>query len=137
MPVTYSIDAPGKMIRTTCSGLVKLEEVLDHFRTLQDDPACTGQLDVLLNVSEAKTLPQTTQLGNVIAAVSMVREKVEFRFCAIVASQDAMFGMMRIFEVFAGRYFRAIHVFREAPEAETWLTGQRARQDAGPKPESA
>jgi len=135
MPVTYSIDAPGKMIRTTCSGPVKLEEVLDHFRTLQDDPVCTGQLDVLLNLSEVESLPQTTQLTNVTAAVSLVREKVEFRFCAIVASRDAMFGMMRIFEVFAGKYFRAIQVFRGAPEAEDWLAGQRARQDTRPKPD--
>jgi hypothetical protein len=135
MPVTYSIDAQGKMIRTTCSGPVKLGEVLDHFKTLQDDPACTGQLDVLLNVSETESLPQTTQLGNVIGAVSMVREKVEFRFCAIVASRDAMFGMMRMFEVFAGRYFRGIQVFREATEAEAWLAAQRAAQDTGHQPD--
>lgn len=136
MPVTYSIDALGKMIRTTCSGPVKLEDVLDHFKTLQHDPACTGQLDVLLNVSEAESLPQTTQLTNVTAAVSMVREKVDFRFCAIVASRDAMFGMMRIFEVFTGRYFRAIRVFRGATEAEAWLAAQRAAQDTGHKPDS-
>jgi len=131
MPVAYSIDAPGKTIRTTCSGPVKLADVLDHFRTLQDDPACTGQLDVLLNVSEAHLLPQTSQLGAVSAAVSMVREKVEFRFCAIVASGDAMFGMMRMFEVFVGKYFHAIKVFRGAADAESWLATQRAGHDPG------
>ncbi|MGO9087420.1 MAG: hypothetical protein ACLP6G_02885 [Terriglobales bacterium] len=129
MPVTYSIDAPARTIRTTCRGPVKLAEVLDHFRTLQDDPACTGQLDVLLNLSDVESLPQTTQLTNVTAAVSLVRAKVEFRFCAIVANRDAMFGMMRIFEVFAGRYFRAIQVFRGETEAEAWLAGERAGQD--------
>jgi hypothetical protein len=134
MPVTYSIDALGKMIRTTCSGPVKLEEVLEHFRTLQDDPACTGQLDVLLNVSETQALPQASQLSAVSGAVGMIREKVQFEFCAIVASGDAMFGMMRMFEVYADKYFRAVRVFRESAKAESWLAAQRAAQDSAPKP---
>ena len=130
MPVTYRIDTPAKTITTTCIGPVKLPDILDHFRELERDPACSGQLDVLLDVSEAEALPQTTQLSAVSGAVSMIREKVQFRFCAIVASRDAMFGMMRIFEVFAGRFFRAIRVFRNASEAEEWLAGQRASQNA-------
>jgi len=129
MPVTYSIDTVGTIIRTTCSGPVKLPDVLEHFRELDNDPACVGQLDVLLDVNEAQILPQTTQLGAVSAAVSLVRQKVDFRFCAIVASRDAMFGMMRMFEVFVGKYFRAMHVFRSAAEAEEWLAAQRKEHD--------
>jgi len=134
MPVTYCIDAPGKIIRTTCSGPVDLAEVLEHFRVLQEDPACTGQMDVLLNVSQTRLLPQATQLSAVSAAVGMIREKVQFEFCAIVASGDAMFGMMRMFEVFADKYFRAVCVFRETATAEAWLAAQRAAQDSAPKP---
>jgi hypothetical protein len=32
-----------------------------------------------------------------------------------------MFGMMRMFEVFAGKHFRAIRVFRDLTAAEAWL----------------
>jgi len=133
MPVTYCIDALGRIIRTTCSGPVNLAEVLEHFRALQEDPACTGQLDVLLNVCEAQVLPQASQLGAVSAAVGTIREKVQFEFCAIVASGDAMFGMMRMFEVFADKYFRAVRVFRETDKAEFWLAAQRAAQDSAPR----
>jgi len=133
MPVTYHIDTARKIIRTTCSSPVQFEEVIEHFQTLKKDPACIGQLDVVLDVSEADALPDSSQLGSVKAELAGIREHVEFGVCAIVASRDAMFGMMRMFEVFAGPYFRAIRVFRESGEAEKWLASQRAALDAGLK----
>ncbi len=121
MPVTYQIDAARERIHTMCSRPLTFTEVVDHFRTLKVDPACTGHLDVLLDVSDADSLPATNQLGAVSAELSAVRAKVEFGLCAIIAPQDAMFGVMRMFEILAGPYFRAIRVFRRADEAEAWL----------------
>jgi len=130
MPVTYSIDPQKKRIDTVCTDPLTFEEVLNHFDTLQQDPACTGRLDVLLTVSDVHRLPQTSQLSVVSAEVRAVREKVEFELCAVVAGRDAMFGMMRIFEVFAGQYFRELRVFREKAEAEAWLLRERGARDA-------
>jgi hypothetical protein len=121
MPVTYRIDAATRTIRTTCSRPLAFAEVMDHFRGLKEDPACSGPLNVLLDVSDADLVPQASQLGAVSAAVSLVRSKVQFRACAIVATRDAMFGMMRMFEVLASDYFSAIRVFRKMDEAEAWL----------------
>ena len=121
MPVTYHIDTETRTIRTTCSQPLQFAEVIDHFRCLKEDPACSGPLNVLLDVSEADLVPQASQLGAVSAAVSSVRSKVQFQACAIVATRDAMFGMMRMFEVLAGNYFSAMRVFRKMDEAEAWL----------------
>ncbi len=129
MPVTYSIDVARKLIHTTCRGPVALPEVVEHFRTLKDDPACVGHLDVLLDVSEADALPDSSQLGIVVKEVAAVCQKVQFGMCAIIATRDSMFGMMRMFEVFASRYFRAIRVFREATEAELWLASPQGPGD--------
>jgi hypothetical protein len=131
MPVTYKIDAARRLIHTTCSRPLTFTEVIEHFRTLKEDPACTGHLDVLLDVSEADTLPVSSQLGTVSAELGAVRAKVKFGLCAIIATRDAMFGMMRIFEVVAGPYFRAIRVFRGAAEAQAWLVSQQTAQDPG------
>ncbi len=131
MPVTYSIDETAKIIRTTCSAPLTFPEVIEHFRTLSHDPACAGHLDVLLDVSEADALPATTQLGAVATELAGVRAKVQFGACAIVATRDAMFGMMRMFEVLAARYFEVIHVFRSYPEAEAWLVAQQSARGAG------
>lgn len=125
MPVTYSIDTTRRLICTVCARPLTFSQVLDHFRELKEDPACSGRLDVLLNVSDVDLVPESYQIGAVAAAVLSIRDKVQFGACAVVASRDAMFGMMRVFEVRAGDHFAAIHVFRETAEAEMWLASQK------------
>jgi hypothetical protein len=121
VPVTYSIDSASGLIRTTCSGPVTLKEVIEHFRTLRQDPLYIEGLDVLLSVSDADLIPESSNLDRVVTELRTFQEEVPFRLCAIVAAGDTMFGMMRMFEVFAGKYFRAIRVFRDLTAAETWL----------------
>lgn len=125
MPVTYSIDASRKTIRTRCSSPLTFADVIGHFRELNQDPACSGHLDVLLDVSEADTVPESRQLGAISAELDAIRKKVQFGMCAIVATRDAMFGMMRVFEVAAGQYFRETRVFRDFAAAEAWLASQQ------------
>ncbi|HLV88347.1 MAG TPA: hypothetical protein VKV39_15275 [Candidatus Sulfotelmatobacter sp.] len=135
MPVTYSVDSEAGVIRTVCESPLRFEDVLNHFQALRADPACTGGLDVLLDVSNADTLPAVSQLSSITSVIGNLTKKIRFGACAIVATRDAMFGMMRIFEAFAGDHFRAIRVFRDAREAELWLISERNRSaPSGPPP---
>jgi hypothetical protein len=126
MPVTYVIDQQEKLIRTRCVGNVLVGEVIDHFRTLERDPACPDRLDVFLDLSETTSLPFTTEITAVAQEINRVRKKVRFGACAVLATSDALFGMMRMFAVLAGAYFSEIRVFRSAGEAEAWLSVQRS-----------
>jgi len=130
MPVSYTIDAKERLIRTRCVGMVTLAEVVDHFRELGRDAGRPECLDVLLDLSEVQSLPDAAQIRAVVVEVKKIQEKVRFGACAVVAVRDALFGMLRIFEVMAQRDFRAIRVFRALPEAEAWLVlqGQQSSQ---------
>ena len=129
MPVTYKIDSGRRVIRTTCSDPLTLAQVVEHFKLLSTDPACSGHLDVVLDLGETKSLPASRQFGAINAELEIVRKKVQFNLCAIVAKTDAMFGMMRMFEVLAGRYFGATRVFRDVAQAEAWLLAQKSAVD--------
>jgi hypothetical protein len=129
MPVAYIIDAKERVIRTRCIGNVTLDEVIDHFRALQREPNCPSQLDVLLDLTATNLLPESSQLERVGHEIGKLRAKIGFNHCAVIAPRDALFGMMRVFEVLAQPYFRATRVFREATEAETWLVSQRMPVD--------
>jgi hypothetical protein len=125
VPVTYEIDAKERVIRTRCVGNVTLPEVIAHFRELEHDSNCIGRLDVLLDLSETSSLPESAQISAVTLELKKVQTRVEFAKCAVAASRDALFGMLKIFEVKAQPYFRAVHVFRGVAEAEAWLVEQR------------
>jgi hypothetical protein len=127
MPVIYQIDPKTAVIRTRCVGHVTLEEVLDHFRTLESDADCPEILDVLLDFREILTLPSDAELRAVSEEIARVRPRVRFGACAIVASSDAQFGTAKVFEVFAARSFRTTTVVRGPGEGEGWLAVQRAK----------
>ncbi len=124
MPVCYSIDAGSRLIRTTGTGQVTLDEVLRHFDELAADPQAEGLLDVLLDLTECSSLPTSEQLRSVAARIGQLGGRLRFGRCAIVADRDALFGMIRMFAVFVEDLFGAVHVVRTRAEAEVWLGGQ-------------
>jgi hypothetical protein len=126
MPVLYRIDKRNRIIRTRCVGDVTLEEVINHFRTLEHDPDAPDCLDVLLDLTEETSIPKTEYLREITAEIRRIRYRVEFGVCAVVAPGNALFGMLRMFEVFTEDYFHQLRVFRTLTEAETWLAAQRA-----------
>lgn len=125
MPVNYELDPVRELIRTTCVGAVNLEEVTDHFRDLAQNPNRPDRLNVLLDLTEVTSLPAADQLREVTDTIGTLARKIRFGACAIVAGRDALFGMMRMFEIFARNYFVTTQVFRTVAEAEVWLATQR------------
>jgi hypothetical protein len=101
---------------------VTLNEVLDHFRALERDSECLNRLNVLLDMSEVTSVPESEQLRDVSDQIGRIREKVQFEYCAIVALTDVLYGMARMFAVFAEEWFGEISVFRALDEAEVWLS---------------
>jgi CheY-like chemotaxis protein len=120
-PITYTIDAERKLIRTRCVGSVTLSAVTHHFVQLGSDPVCPPHLDVFLDLSETTSLPESAQLRAVSNEIAGIGARVKFGSCAIVTGGDALFGMMREFEGVARQYFDEVRVFRVGAEAEEWM----------------
>jgi len=136
MPVTYKIDRANRLIRTKCTGPITVDDVVEHFRVLEHDPLCPDCVDVLLEVRDGTSVPKTEELRTVTHEIARIRGRVQFGICAIVAPTDALFGMMRMFEVFTEDYFHETRVFRTVVEAELWLASRRqgplsAKADGG------
>jgi hypothetical protein len=125
MPIHYHLDAAAGRIRTTCAGNVQLLDVIAHFDELESDPRAHGRWDVLLDLSECTSLPTSDDLRGVTSRMGALGGHVRFGRCAIVASRDALFGMIRVFSVYAEDLFGPTCVVRTAEEAEAWLD-QRA-----------
>jgi hypothetical protein len=121
MGVTYEINQAQQRVYTRCAGEVRLAEVLEHFEVLSADPDCPDWLDVMLDLSDMKTLPTSAELNRVSTEIARVLPRVRFRYCAIIATWEALFGMARMFEVFSEKYFTATRVFRTVEEGLTWL----------------
>ena len=126
MPVSYHIHPEAGFIDTRCTGALTLDEVMRHFEELEADPALPRRLDVLLDLDDVTSLPESAQLREVTGALERLQTRVAWGACAIVAGRDALFGMSRMFEVFLEGLFARTKVFRQRTEAEHWLAQARS-----------
>src|SRR4029450_893012 len=110
MPVRYRIDPKASLIRTTGSGEVTFQEVLQHFRELEADPGAGGPIEVLPDWSACRSVPTSEQLRAVAGQINALGGRRRFGKCAIVARDDALYGMTRMFEVFVQNHFTATRV---------------------------
>jgi hypothetical protein len=129
MTVSYQIDRELSLVRTRCAGDVTFAEVMDHFRELERDASLPARLDVLIDLTEMQSIPESDQLKSLASRVEQLQGKLTWGSCAIVADRDVLFGMSRIFQVFVEAHFGDSRVFRKLDEAERWLSSLRAPAD--------
>src|SRR5690348_5016000 len=130
VPVSYTIDASTRLIRTRCYGEVTLQEVVEHFRKLREDPNLPDYLDVYLDLLQMTSIPTAEEIHEASAGPNLLRGIVIFGCCVVVADRDALFGMARMWEMLVEQSFSAIKVFRSTPAAEEWLATCRTRNES-------
>ena len=128
MPVEYTFDPGRNMIRTSCLGETTLPEVLSHFDELESDPGRPPRPDVLLDLSGMTSLPDPEQMRAAANRVGRSSRLVRYRACAIAAPREALYGMIRMFEVFAESHFERTAVFRTVGDADVWLMSRVAER---------
>jgi len=124
MPIRYDIDEARGLIRTRCTGMMILPEVIDHFKELRADPRLPRRVNVLLDLTALVNAPERDQLRSVVVEVKDVGASLRWGVLAVVARTDLIFGMSRIFAVFVEDVFTNTGVFRQLAEAERWLDAQ-------------
>ena len=125
MTVAYALDRESGIVHTRCTGNVTFEEVLNHFSQLEADSSLPPRLDVLLDLTAMESLPEGDQLRSVAGELDRLQSKVTWGGFAIAANRDALYGMIRMFQVFAEDIFERSHVFRDLEEAKRWLDSLR------------
>ncbi len=128
--MTYRIDPERRRILTRCEGETTLREVLGHFDELEQDPKCPPGADVLLDFTRITSLPNVGQIRSAAERAGDAARKVRFGALAVVAQNEDLFGVARLFEMFAQRAFTRSRVFATTEDAETWLESP----DAAPGP---
>jgi SpoIIAA-like len=121
MPITFSIDMRASLIRTIGAGDVTPAEVDDHFTELSKVWPRGAKLDVLLDLSGCTSLPEILQLRAVVSRIQMFGGRKRFGVCAIVATRELLYGLLRVFELLASHRFVAVRVFRNESAAMVWL----------------
>ena len=118
MPASYEIDPQRRLITSRLWGAVTDTEVYDHNRQLRSDPAFNPTFQQLTDLSGVTEIAVTTSMINDTSLDQFFEPGVRR---AIVATDDGVFGMARMFALRAESLGQTIQVFRDADKARDWL----------------
>jgi hypothetical protein len=126
MPATYEIDTSRALVRTTISGHVTDGDLVLHQQRLAADATFAPAMCQLIEVAEVTGLSVTSEGMHAIARANLFGAGSRR---AIVAEQDAYYGLARMFQLLRDSAPEQIGVFRGRHEAHAWL-GLAAEPDA-------
>ena len=116
-PYTLHIDVERRFIRQTWHEPVTAVALMTLWRELADDPRGLAEFDTLVDL-RATTVELS--IGDVHMLAEMAKRQPPSQR-AIVATNDADFGVMRMLELRAEPGPRGYGVFRTIEEACVWL----------------
>ena len=123
MPMSYTIDQARNLVVTVALGALGDADIMQHKAALRDDPRVTPDMKELSDVRGIERL-DVTEVG--------IRQMTRFdrdagasvggNTLAIVATEDVIFGMARMYEMLTEEHVRTVQVFRDIDEATRWLS---------------
>jgi hypothetical protein len=115
MSTSFRIDAQLGVIFTICCEKVTDSEVLNYLQTLPQDAGFSPAFSHLIDCSQVTSFEVSADLTRSVAGKKLFSSRSK---CAIVAPQDYIYGMARMFEL---QYHGDVQVFRDLLTAQIWL----------------
>jgi len=128
MPIKYVVDRVERKLRTTVQGPITADDILGHLDHVQKDDALP--YSELIDVSGAeRPYMSPAEIWRAATAVEAKHLEGPLGPRAVVAKDDLLFGLVRIFTNLMTGYF-PIQVFRSLEAAEDWIAEQRGKYGA-------
>jgi hypothetical protein len=118
VPSSYTIDPERRLVITRVWGAATDDDVIGHNQRLRTDPLFDPNFRQLADMSGVTEILVNT---GTIEMVSRGQLFVPGTQRAFVASEDAVFGLLRKYELHAESLGQAVRVFRDRKLAEAWL----------------
>jgi hypothetical protein len=118
LPASYTIDSARRLVMTVVWGPATDDEVLDHGRQLRADPLFDPSYRQLADMSGVTEIRVSSSTIEQISRGQLFDPGTQRAF---VASSDAIFGLLRKYELHADSHGQKVRVFRDRNAAEVWL----------------
>ena len=128
LPLDLEFARPARF-KLRASGEVTLGEVERAIEAMVAHPELTHGTDVLIDASEVEGVPSTPELRSAARALVPLLDKGLVAVC-VVSHNPFIYGVARMFSVFAEAVGVQVGAFREFDGAHRWLTDRRGAVSA-------
>ena len=118
MPASYEIDSARRLVITRVWDPATEDDVLEHGERLRADPQFDPTFRQLADMSAVTQVRVSTAKLQDLSRAQLFAPGTQRAF---IASSDAVFGMLRKYELHADSVGQTVRVFRDRKSAEDWL----------------
>ncbi|HYC49474.1 MAG TPA: STAS/SEC14 domain-containing protein [Gemmatimonadaceae bacterium] len=115
-----AISHAGRIVQVTAGGSVTFAEIAVLLDDLLDDPRITEGTGILCDARGVREVPTTAELRIVARDLAPLRER-GVRHIAVCADSTFVYGVARMFGVFADVIGLQVGAFRDLDDARVWL----------------
>jgi hypothetical protein len=119
MPIEYVIDRIPQRVLTQAEGLVTFEDLSRHLDAEERDRGL--ELPELFDARGATTNVTTQQVRTLVYRAAATLGRIPLGPTAIVATDDLVFGMARMYAILTEDAGARVEVFRDVESANRWL----------------
>jgi len=121
MPISFKVLPEVKAIHVKCTGVVSMEEILDHEVAVVIDPRFDATFTEIIDLSSAERLDLSHQdMGNIVDYENSHQRYVGNRKVAFVGPADVEFGLGRMYQMMEDGSPMETRVFRDLGAACEW-----------------
>ena len=122
MPTSYSIDADASLLRFALDGPSDSWHLEDLAAALARETRIQGGLRIFCDLSRVEGVSSMPTVRGILGLAGSLGDRIAPCRCAVVAPQDATYGMARAASVYAGDVpDLVVRAFRTHADAEAWL----------------
>jgi hypothetical protein len=118
LPTSYEIDSQRRLVTSRIWGDVTDTEIRQHNQTLRTDPKFVATYQQLVDMTGVTSIGVSTSTINETSLDQFFEPGTRRAF---IATDDAVFGMARMFALRAEGLGQTIQVFRDEGLAREWL----------------
>lgn len=118
MPSSYTIDPVRNLVTTLIWGAATDDDVLGHNQRLRSDPLFDTTYRQLADMSGVTAIQVTTRTIEDVSRGQLFSPGSQRAF---VGSSDAVYGLLRKYQLHAESSGQTVEVFRDRKAAEAWL----------------
>jgi hypothetical protein len=119
MPLTYIIDRVQQRMITHADGLITFDDVSNHLDAEERDRGL--DLPELIDATNATTDLTSDQVRRLVRRAADTTQRISLGPTAIVAKQNVVYGMARMYSILMEGIGAPVEVFRDVHSALKWL----------------
>lgn len=123
VPITYTTDVQRRVVLTTWTGLVSVDEVRAHWIALFEDPEVVSAKRILADLTGASVMFAGAELARLLRDIVAPRVKGERWVNALVVARPDQYGSSRQFSTF-NEQLGSDAIFFDRDEAIAWILTQ-------------